>query len=666
MPNKPIIEIDVNDEQFKSFYEHYKEFHEKLEEMPDDWKAIHEASAAALGAMADHSNILIQHYREATDQNNELVKQLKEAKEAQRQFALTTGESGTVMKKLGLEAKELKETLFSVGSFLTKLGVLGLGALTGAFFGMDKLAEAATGGQRQARGLGMTTGQLNAFKVDFGTRYADESVLQGVADARSDLTKQWALQRATGLNQSQIQSMDLGELTGKLMLRAHDIWQNTPANQRNEQLFAATGLEQSGVSFDQYRQMGNTSRKELTDALGQYMTDRNTLGFSDASTDKLYVFQRDLDLAGKSLQSHLIDRLSVLGPSMGDFTKRLEKDGEKLLDEVLTPENLGKLEKGLNDLTTYLGGKSFQKDLEEAGHDIQVFAHAIDGMAKYLDQKFPQIGLGNGDEEKKPAWIKALDFGQSMEEDVDHGDTLWGKYVHFMGASLGETFLPSDQDALTPSQASLRAMKPHMISKADVTAYAKQLGQQYGLPWELLTATIQRESDFNANAIGVERDKAGNVTKIGGVGLAQINPDMAAKLGVKDLLDWKQSMEGEARMYKSLQAELGGNMDEMIAGYNTGGPNVRAAIAKAQEKGGAWSAYLLPETQKHMAAVKQYLDDQMPSKQPAMINDQSINAGQVGSVKTGNGTQQTPLVKLTVYNQSGSNIAVSTNAAAAS
>jgi hypothetical protein len=47
MANKPIIQINVDDEQFKSFFELYKQFHANVEELPDEWRDV---GAAAIGA----------------------------------------------------------------------------------------------------------------------------------------------------------------------------------------------------------------------------------------------------------------------------------------------------------------------------------------------------------------------------------------------------------------------------------------------------------------------------------------------------------------------------------------------------------------------------------------------------------------------------------------
>lgn len=42
MPNKPIIDIDVNSQEFKEFYDLFKKYKEDLGEMPDSWKVIND------------------------------------------------------------------------------------------------------------------------------------------------------------------------------------------------------------------------------------------------------------------------------------------------------------------------------------------------------------------------------------------------------------------------------------------------------------------------------------------------------------------------------------------------------------------------------------------------------------------------------------------------
>ncbi len=57
MSNKPIITVDVNADQFKAFYELFQEYAGQVENMPDDWKRVADATAQAGGSMGEFEKL---------------------------------------------------------------------------------------------------------------------------------------------------------------------------------------------------------------------------------------------------------------------------------------------------------------------------------------------------------------------------------------------------------------------------------------------------------------------------------------------------------------------------------------------------------------------------------------------------------------------------------
>ncbi len=90
---------------------------------------------------------------------------------------------------------------------------------------------------------------------------------------------------------------------------------------------------------------------------------------------------------------------------------------------------------------------------------------------------------------------------------------------------------------------------------------ARDAAQKYGIPEDLFLRLVQQESGWKANA----------ESKAGALGLAQLMPDTARRLGGVDPLDPRQNLEGGAR-YLKRQYDRFGSWRLALAAYNAGGP----------------------------------------------------------------------------------------------
>lgn len=83
---------------------------------------------------------------------------------------------------------------------------------------------------------------------------------------------------------------------------------------------------------------------------------------------------------------------------------------------------------------------------------------------------------------------------------------------------------------------------------------------KYGLDPALLKGLIRQESNFNPNA----------GSPAGAQGLTQLMPATAASLGVKDVHDPAQAIEGGAKYLKQQLDAFGGDVQKALAAYNAG------------------------------------------------------------------------------------------------
>jgi soluble lytic murein transglycosylase-like protein len=121
-------------------------------------------------------------------------------------------------------------------------------------------------------------------------------------------------------------------------------------------------------------------------------------------------------------------------------------------------------------------------------------------------------------------------------------------------AALSGTTPTADSTSLTATGASeLPADVPY---GAEITAAAKK----HGLDPALLAGLVKQESGFNPNA----------GSPAGARGLTQLMPGTAAGLGVTNVLDPAQSLDGGAKYLRAQLDAFGGDVARALAAYNAG------------------------------------------------------------------------------------------------
>jgi soluble lytic murein transglycosylase-like protein len=83
---------------------------------------------------------------------------------------------------------------------------------------------------------------------------------------------------------------------------------------------------------------------------------------------------------------------------------------------------------------------------------------------------------------------------------------------------------------------------------------------KYNLTPELLRSVIRAESNFQVDA----------VSPAGAKGLMQLMPETAKELGVANVFDIQQNIDGGARYLRQMLDRFGGDMKQALAAYNAG------------------------------------------------------------------------------------------------
>ena len=141
------------------------------------------------------------------------------------------------------------------------------------------------------------------------------------------------------------------------------------------------------------------------------------------------------------------------------------------------------------------------------------------------------------------------------------------------------------------------------------TSYAGLIAEtaaRYNVPATLIAAVIRAESNFNPRAVSPK----------GASGLMQLMPATAAQLGVQDVLDPRENVDGGVRYLRDLLRQYRGNVRLAIAAYNAG-PDVVDRLRDVPP---------YRETQTYVARVLRLFDsrlllagDRAPSVQPPRI-----------------------------------------------
>lgn len=645
MPNKKILSIDIDDEKFKAFYEQWKEFNVDLEDMPKEWKEFADEAAQSYDAITGAAGALIEDLAQASQHVKELAEHLKEAGDAQRDFASATTDSEITLKKMGKEAKDFAGTIFNLGKFLMKLDVIGAVTSAGTFWGMDKLAGSAIDAQKFARGLGLSSGQFRAFGNDVVSRgYSDESTLDTVSNAKNDYLGRSYLSMATGLTPQQVMDMDAGSIAIKLAMREHELWNSTSPGQR-PLLSQQPWFQGLGQGTEQFQRSGAASLEELTSAFTNYQNDSRQLNINDKDTDALYDFKRQLTLAGLTLETDFSDKLAELNRSgaLSSFIHALGDDAKILVDDVLKPENLNKIKDALAETANFLGSQDFKKDLDAGASAVKEFANTTADIVAFLKKEFPgasdlqtakdilddPLGGSHKDEKDKNAVDRSLDFLHHSKQEYDHvvhhiAQMAYGSIVksgdiaeqHSVGAQLLGNLASSTADG----QTDLVNGPKNVINRAQADALFRRLEKAKGLPLGIMDALAYSESNFDASAI----------SKMGAQGLFQLMPQVSRALGMTDPFNWRQSALGAAELLSQLQQRYKGDLTKELAAWNWNPNAVDKDVAK---NGSDWFSHSPQETQNLYQKV----------------------------VKTMRSNQTGTNVTVTIVNKAGADIAASVN-----
>ncbi|MDE3023892.1 MAG: hypothetical protein KGI54_18905, partial [Pseudomonadota bacterium] len=356
---------DVNDDSFRKFFELFKEYSEKVEDMPESWKKLGNAMGSGMGKFNKLSKQSKESMAMSAANASLIVDELKKATHAQKQFHTATRQSQGAMHTLAKTTEKVGKTLFGLGKFM--LGFGGVTSLLGGL-GIGELSSIAFNRQRQARGLGMSIGQVQSFKANLN-RYVDVgTLLENVANAKTDQTKWWAFS-SMGIPINQAINEGTGRLSTQLMNRARSIWMQGPQTLQYAQ---AKGLTQF-FSLDDLRRLAASSTGGLATAESSAFRNAASMGFSARTAREWSQLSIALTKAKLVVESALIRGLAPLAPQFSAMAKVTAKLISEFIESGKAKKYVHEFSDEMKKVVTFLGSKKFQSDLqrfEEAINDV--------------------------------------------------------------------------------------------------------------------------------------------------------------------------------------------------------------------------------------------------------------------------------------------------------
>lgn len=107
-------------------------------------------------------------------------------------------------------------------------------------------------------------------------------------------------------------------------------------------------------------------------------------------------------------------------------------------------------------------------------------------------------------------------------------------------------------------------LNSNINSQTNLDKIFEDASQKHGIPTELLKAVAKVESNYNPKA----------VSSSGASGVMQLMPATARGLGVTDVFNAEQNINGGAKYLSQLYKKYNGDLNLTLAGYNAGPGNV--------------------------------------------------------------------------------------------
>jgi membrane-bound lytic murein transglycosylase B len=602
---KSIIEIDVRDQAFKDFQSLFSRYQTQVESMPDAWGKVDRAIKSTQNPFKQISAVV-----------GGLKKNLKDAQTTQEKFKIAAQGTGKVF---GIMAGNTKKLAVNIGSVTKNLlrwasltsvfsGLLGAGGL----FGMNRLAESVSNSRRESQGLGISTGEHEAAKINYQKFVDVDSMLSKINEAKYDVTKRSAF-AASGMNAGDWEKQNATQILGKLLPQIKTRFEQVGGTKQGAD---AMGLTQF-VSMEDLTRLKSVTQEQIAAAKASADSDTKTMQISEKTQTAWQEFNTQLTRSGKTIEISLINGLVGLVEPLTRLSAAFGKAVQVFLSSPKIGKWIDQLGGAITRFASYLTSSEFTEDIKSFLDAIDTFAGSLWDVAKTIGKIF-----NSGNEKtlkaseyrkldelekldpnvaktvKESMVLNKSDFddneskrmvtkGLRTASDVHKGElnaALAGKN----GARIKELIdsLHSNTEATNKATQSAPSAAPAIKATSGVappkaltypSGKFSEIEKANGLQPGLLQAVENTESNGGKNK---------NDSRVGAQGPFQFMPKTWAQYGKGgDVHNEMDAAKAAGELLSRLSKKYKGDMPKMLAGYNWGEGNVdRKGMEKAPKE----------------------------------------------------------------------------------
>ena len=585
MAVKSIIDIDVNDDAFKSFLKSLDKYKKTLTELPGAWSAT--------GDAINTTRTDIISVGSAVMANTEmLAKQLSVHEKINRAVSNTDRLMINLRKSTSKVLSDLKDSAWGV---LKWGSALAIGGTATGFFALDAMARGVRQTRQQAGALGLNPGELNAVQSVYGRFSGSSALLGNISQAQMEAGERWRLY-SLGLSKNDIEGKTSAQLMQPTLEALHK-W----SSERQGMETGAFAYEARGRGFAHLvggeanlRELGSHSLAEVQAAGKSFPEALERLRLGKDTASKWDDFLTSMEIATGQLKTTFVVGLQNLAEPLGKVVLAFSDLAKQIFESAGFKEGIDKFGK-------WLSSGEFQAGFE-------VFSKWVINVAKALPNGVfatARALLGTTEEEHKRMIEEARRKDEEDRIANSKKPSFWDRLMTpFQNRSLRDPKPPiSGANYVSPIgyiPPPMQGASNDNVSSAKHFAYGEQyleakrpgafgaLERQYGLPAGLL-AQIHKQ----------EWNPRQPVSSAGAMGPFQFIPGTAKDYGLdeKSVWDLAKSSEAAARYFQDLLVMFKGDVNKAAAGYNWGQENVKKTIDRY---GDNWREHLPPETEKYL------------------------------------------------------------------
>lgn len=570
--NKPILTIDVNDDQFKKFATAYNKFMEQVEKTPKAWRDVADAQRqAAPKSKLDHA------VNKLEDHTKKFSNGFEKADQAAQKF-------GRTIKSVQTSVLDISKLVVGIGATFAGLGSLGLGA---PLWLMDRIGQSAAATQTSGLQLNNAPGSMTAFNNAFKQFGIGSSMLGSISSGLQNpaMAAKWSAD--TGIPVQQLLSMNPSDIAVALMRSERSKVGSMPRNlwgvMNNALGYSAAGIDSSAANS-----INDSTNSQFQGAINSYQSNAGPMNsmYNPQVLQAWTNFVTQFNQNSSKLKAAATNDTGLIAIAFTNLSNTLSTLALAALASKPLKGFIYDFANGLNYIALNLG--TWVSEIGPALDKIKGFFGAVGTSGKQA--------LGGAEDQ----WDSAKGFfdflygagaGQRAQTQFGQntGKGFWG---WLFGAAVNQAQFQNQ--AYYPSA---RGAAPAFTNAAYNIGGSRGGGGKWaalnaaaGLPPGFLEAVENTESNNNPFAVSPK----------GALGAFQFMPGTAAGLGLGNPFNEGQSAQAAATYFQQLLAQFGGNLSEATGAYNWGAGNVQGAM---QRYGSGWLSHAPQETQNYVAKI---------------------------------------------------------------